>query len=513
MRKRQHIVLRKRITQRKRQFVVVIFTIDAVHAHIGEHVVHPAHVPFVSKAKPILRDGTGDIRIGRALLRKEHLSSVEVVDRGVELSKERNRIEVVVSAIAVGQPLAGAFAEVEVEHGAHRVHAKAVKVELPEPVHRAGDQKRLHLRLLEVKQERSPLRHLAAPGIGMLKQGCAVKEAKAVRVPREVRGHPVHDDADAFVMRAVDEIHQLLRLAVARRGGVVSRHLIAPARVIRIFHERHDFDVRVTHVHHVIDQFIRELPIAEPLLPAAEVYLIDIHRLTEGVPVFAAAFEIVFVRPLVIWHVADDGGRAVWLRAEGKRICLHDQLARVGHDCVFIEIAGPSHADCNFPNAGGADAFHRIRRRIPEVKRASHADRLRVWRPNGEAEHPLPIFANAFMAAKLQICRRRNATVKVIECCFVRKSAHLRYPRVPGFRFCSACASITLVLFMHFFLSSYHHFQAKGTSIYLIDPFARAFYKRLTNMDSVVLSEGSFESVYRRDCFRIAGFSPIRKKA
>ncbi|MPM81083.1 hypothetical protein SDC9_128135 [bioreactor metagenome] len=264
----------------------------------------------------------------------------------------------------------------------------------------------------------------------MLKQRRTVKEPEPVRISGEMRGHPIHDDADALLMCPVDEIHQLFRLAIARRRCIVARHLIAPARVVGIFHQRHDLDMGISHVCHVVNQLVRKFAIAQPLFPTAEAYLIDIHRLRVGIPRFIAAFQIPLVRPFIIGHVPNDGCGSVRFRAEGERVGLQDHLAGVGSDGVFIQIAKLRNPDGNLPNAGGSDTLHRVCLRVPEVKRANHADRLRVRCPNGKAEHPLPVFANAFVATKLEIGGRGNATVEIVECGFVRKSAHQCNPRV-----------------------------------------------------------------------------------
>ena len=57
----------------------------------------------------------------------------------------------------------------------------------------------------------------------MLIAGRAVKAAQADFIAREVRGHPVQDHADARLVQRVDQAHQPIRRAVARRGRDKSR--------------------------------------------------------------------------------------------------------------------------------------------------------------------------------------------------------------------------------------------------------------------------------------------------
>ena len=320
MRKRHYIMLRKRIAEREGQLVMVIFTVDAVHAHIVEHVVHPAHVPFIRKPQSILGHRARHIGVCRTLLGEEHLAAGELVDRRIELAEERDSIQVVVSAEAVGQPFAGIFTKIVIEHGADRVHAKTVKMKLSEPIHGAGDQEGLYLRLLKVEQKRAPLRHLSPARVGMFEERRAVKEPQPVRIPCKMRGNPVHDDTDALAMCAVNEIHQLLRLAVARRRRIIASDLIAPAGIIGILHQRHNLNVGISHIDHIVDQLFRQFAVAEPLFPATKMHLVDVHWLAVGLRRAFVAVEIALVRPFVIGHIADDGRGTVYFRAECERV-------------------------------------------------------------------------------------------------------------------------------------------------------------------------------------------------
>ncbi len=302
----------------------------------------------------------------------------------------------------------------------------------------------------------------------------------------EVRGHPVHDHADTCVVRAVDEIHEFFRLAIARRRRIIARDLITPAWIVGILHQRHDLDVGISHIDHIIDQLMRQLVVAKPLLPAAEMHLVDVHRLAVGIGLILPTLDIILIGPLIVRHVADDRGRSVRFCTEGEGIRFQNHFACISSDRIFVKIARARHADGDFPNAGGTDALHRIGLLVPFVKRADHTDGLRIRCPDGKTEHPFPEFTCAFVAAEFQICRRGNAAIKVIECCFVRKFVHPCNPRVLRYDinviwsgddnlFCCVCRAIALVQFassfprdsracLSVYLSSYHHLSSKGTS-------------------------------------------------
>ena len=90
--------------------------------------------------------------------------------------------------------------------------------------------------------------------IGVLVEVRAVEVAQAVLVAGEVRRHPVEDHADPVLVQVVDEIHEVLRRAVARARREVAGHLVAPRAVERVLHDRHQLDVREAHALHVLGQ-------------------------------------------------------------------------------------------------------------------------------------------------------------------------------------------------------------------------------------------------------------------
>src|SRR4029079_11372412 len=81
-----------------------------------------------------------------------------------------------------------------------------------------------------------------------------------VLVAREVRRDPVEDDADAALVEAVDQVHQVLRGAVAAGGGDVARRLVPPGAVERVLHHRQQLDMRETELGDVVGQRLGELP-------------------------------------------------------------------------------------------------------------------------------------------------------------------------------------------------------------------------------------------------------------
>ncbi len=73
-----------------------------------------------------------------------------------------------------------------------------------------------------------PLGVEALARIGVFVKMSSIKKRQAVLIAREMRWNPVQDDPDAHAVHVLDEIHEVLRRAIARGGGEVAGDLIAP---------------------------------------------------------------------------------------------------------------------------------------------------------------------------------------------------------------------------------------------------------------------------------------------
>ena len=194
--------------------------------------------------------------------------------------------EVLATAVTVRDPLAVVAGVVEVEHRRDAVDAQTVGVVAVDPRQRARDQERAHLEPAVVEDRRLPLRVEALARVGVLEQVRAVEAGEAVRIVREVRRHPVEDDADAALVQVVDQPHQPGRVAVARGRGEVPGHLVAPRPVERVLHHGHQLDVREPVCERVLRERLgelvvrRELPTVgrERAAPRPEVDLVDADR-------------------------------------------------------------------------------------------------------------------------------------------------------------------------------------------------------------------------------------------
>ena len=89
----------------------------------------------------------------------------------------------------------------------------------------------------------------------------AVEVGEAVSVGREVRWNPVEDDADAVLVQVVDQVHEVLRRAVARGGREVSGGLVSPGTVEGMLHHGQKLDVGESHLADVFGKARRGLTI------------------------------------------------------------------------------------------------------------------------------------------------------------------------------------------------------------------------------------------------------------
>ena len=232
---------------------------------------------------------------------------------------------------------------------------------------------------------------LAHRGVAQLVAARAVELVESVAVLREVGGHPVEDHTDVCSVAGVDQHSKLLRRAVAVRRRVVTRHLIAPRRIVGIFHQRHEFDVRIAHVLHIGDQLRRQLLIAEVTavvvpLPRAGVDLVDVDRALE-----ACLLELVAavgrVGPAELFRRIDHARRLGQRHgAIGIGVGLVDLVPVRTHDTVFIGAAALGKFRHGLPDAAAAETVHRKIFFVPEVEIAGHADGLCVRRPDAEDE-------------------------------------------------------------------------------------------------------------------------------
>ena len=401
-------VLGKGVHDGEREQAVVAGAPRKIGLHVVQSVVHPAHVPLVMEAQTAVLRRIGHERPRGGLLGHHHHVGVVRLYSAVDLADKRAGVQVLLGTVLVELLLAGIVnAKVEVQHAGHAVHANAVHVEVLEPVQHVGDQEGVDLAAGEVKLVRAPV------GVNLVfKQHVAVKGGKTVGVGAKTAGHPVHDHADARLVARIDKVHELLRVAVARRGGIVAGRLVTPGAIEGMLHKRHDLDMRVAHVADVVHELNRQVVVGVELaalrgegihgagvvavlvglalrriavaLPRANMHLVDVKGLRHVV-MAGAALEPSRVVPLVAIEGPQHTRRTRRaLGLKGVRIGLVELFALVGLDEKLIELTLLGARNKAFPNSARMHGHQRVGLLIPVVKFANDMDALYVGRPNAK---------------------------------------------------------------------------------------------------------------------------------
>ena len=406
---RANKVLGKGVHDGEREQAVVAGAPRKIGLHVVQGIVHPAHVPLVVEAQAAVLRRVGHEWPRGGLLGHHHYVGVVRLYSAVDLTDKCAGVQILLGTVLVELLLTGIVnAKVEVQHAGHAVHANAVNVEVLEPVQHVGDQEGADLAAGEVELVRAPV------GVNLvLKQHVAVKGGKAVGVGAKTAGHPVHDHADAGLVACIDKVHELLRVAVARRGSVVAGRLVAPGAIEGMLHKRHDLDMRIAHVAYVVHELHRQVVVGIKLaalcgerihgagvvavlvrlalrriavaFPRANMHLVDVERLRHVV-MAGAALEPRGVVPLVAIEGPQHARRSRRaLGLKGVRIGLVELFALVGLDKVLIELALLCARNKTFPNSARMHGHQRVGLLIPVVKFANDMDALYVGRPNAKA--------------------------------------------------------------------------------------------------------------------------------
>src|SRR6185369_3545612 len=205
-------------------------------------------------------------------------------------------------------------------------------------------------------------------------------------------GHPIENHSDAVAMTVIDEVHELVGLAVTRGRREVTDGLITPTPVVRVFGHRQQFDMRIAELFDVVDQGVGKLAIGEITIaffgsphPRAKMYFVNRHRGIESVFRGAAAHPI-FIAPMIFVYVVDDGGcLGTALEVERVRIgLLNFESEAPPFDFEFVESLFAKTGNKYLPDTRARMKAHRVPASIPMIEIADEADALRVGRPHRE---------------------------------------------------------------------------------------------------------------------------------
>ena len=222
-------------------------------------------------------------------------------------------------------------------------------------------------------------------------------------VAAEAARDPVQDDPDARLVAGVDEVLELLGLAIAGGGGKVARDLVAPRAVEGVLHHGQDLYVRVAHAPDVAHQLVRELVVSQVAAgvviavwvtvagqavivtpPAAQMHLEDVERGLHHVALGTLG-QVARVFPRVAREVGRARGRPRGaLRVERVGVGLVQEVAIPGLHHVLVQVTRAHARDEARPDATVLGAGKVIFLDVPVVEVADDTHAPDVRRPHGK---------------------------------------------------------------------------------------------------------------------------------
>ena len=283
VRQRQHKIFVKGIDETKGQIVLMMTAVHRIASHIGERVMHPAHIPFVLKAQPAVGDRSRDLRPRGGFLGHDHRPGAAGGDLCIGFANEGDGIEIFAPAVFIGYPLALAAAVIEIQHGGDSINAQTINTVPFEPEQRIGGQKIAHLVAAIVINQRIPIRMTALPRIGVLIEAGAVELRERMRVSRKMAGHPIEDHANPGGVKTPHQFGEAGGGTMPRGRRIEAGGLITPRAVERMLHHRQKFNVGKAGFLHIGEEAIGEFqPIQKTTVvvtaPGACMHFVNRHR-------------------------------------------------------------------------------------------------------------------------------------------------------------------------------------------------------------------------------------------
>ncbi len=271
--------------------------------------MHPPHVPLHGEPQPSRVHRPRHPRVRSALFGHRHRPR-HLVRLLIELLQELDRLQVVIAAVFVRNPLARLPAVIQIEHRRHRVHPQSVDVILLQPEKRIRDQEIPHLVAPEVEHQRAPLLVLTFARVFMLVAGRPVKPRQPVRILRKMRRYPVDNYAQIVPVAHVHEVPELIRRPKTRRRRKEAHHLITPGTRVRMLHRRHQLQMREAKplcvgnqpLHHLA---VSQRPAFRRLHPRLQMHFVHRHRLLQPVRP-PPPFHPLVIPPIVVVQTVDD---------------------------------------------------------------------------------------------------------------------------------------------------------------------------------------------------------------
>ena len=238
------------------------------------------------------------------------------------------------TAIQVGHPLARVLSIIQIQHGSHGIKTDSIRMVTVCPEHCIGNQEVGYAGTSVVINQRSPVRVCALSRILMLVKAGAVILCHAPGISRKMSRYPVQNHTDSLIVHVIHKIHKIIRCTKTAGRCIVAGHLIAPGRIQRMFHHRHQLHMGITHLFYIGCQLHRNLTVIIKLranncfsifiqrrrfsLPGAQMQLIDRHGFRLRI-LLCTALHPLFIGPLVFVQIPDHRSR---IGAQLRIICI-----------------------------------------------------------------------------------------------------------------------------------------------------------------------------------------------
>ena len=239
MRKNQYISLTVCISHGECHLIMIEFTEIWIQFHIFQEVIHPSHVPFQAESKSVFLSISCNHRPCCRFLSDHHCSMISAENNGIQMFKEFNRFQVLVSSVFIRNPFSVFLTIVKVKHRGNRIHTKSVYMTLFNPVKSICDQEVLNLRAAIIVNLSSPVRMFSLSRICMLIYCSSVKIHQTMGIFREMCRYPVKNNADLILVEIIDHIFEILRCSVSGSRCIISGYLISPGTIKRMLGDSH----------------------------------------------------------------------------------------------------------------------------------------------------------------------------------------------------------------------------------------------------------------------------------
>ena len=189
-------------------------------------------------------------------------------------------------------------------------------------------------------------------------------------------------------MHVIHEEHKILRWPIPAGRRIIPGHLISPGSVQRMLHHRHQFDMRISHIFHILchhrSQFpvIIKIPSVLRLLPGTKMHFINEHGLSGCVRLFSV-FQPFIIFPGEMIQIRDyRSSVGTQFRRVRIRIRLKHYQSGSCFNFKFVELSHSQIRNEQFKDTGIPQTSHLVSASIPEIKVAHHADPHGIRRPN-----------------------------------------------------------------------------------------------------------------------------------